>query len=533
MKKKVVVALLGPEKDDAKYEARMEKWRPTVALTQLQSKDFTPDRIELLYQKQHEEILETVKKDMITESPKTKIKSHIISFDDPWNFKSVYEELQTFAKNYTFDTVKEDYFVHITTGTHVAQICLFILAYRKIIPGELLQTIPDRRKNKINKGFAVIDLDLLHDDLGEKLHKDDDKKNDLMAGLVTENKKHRQMVKEVLKVAGKTKEPILLTGPTGSGKTEFAKKIFDEKKSKGIIKKDIFMEVNCATLRGDSVLSALFGHAAGSFTGARKARDGYLKKADGGVLFLDEIGEIGLDVQAVLLRAIEEKKFLPFGSDKETESDFQLICGTNRDLQKKAAKGLFREDLLARINLWTYKMPPLKDRIEDIPLYVDTELNKSEKESLSDVKFTETARNRYLNFAGSEEALWKGNFRDLRSSLIRMSTLAEDNRIDTNDVEKEIIKLKKIWETPGIPVKDNRVEKILTEKISDLDRFEKVQLADVLDVCLSSSSLSEASRRLFSVSRLKKKSSNDTDRLKKYLEKFGFTWKSLKGQEEV
>ena len=133
-------------------------------------------------------------------------------------------------------------------------------------------------------------------------------------------------------------------------------RIYELKKTRRQLKGD-FVEVNCATLRGDAAMSALFGHKKGAFTGATQDRNGLLRAADRGMLLLDEVGELGLDEQSMLLRAIEEKSFLPVGSDKETESDFQLICGTNRDLQIEVANGRFREDLLSRINLWTFHMP--------------------------------------------------------------------------------------------------------------------------------------------------------------------------------
>ena len=101
------------------------------------------------------------------------------------------------------------------------------------------------------------------------------------------------------------------------------------------------VEVNCATIRGEQTMSTLFGHVKGAFTGAITSRAGLLKAADGGVLFLDEIGELGMDEQAMLLRAIEEKTFTPVGSDKPSRSDFQLIAGTNRDLSGEVAKGVF------------------------------------------------------------------------------------------------------------------------------------------------------------------------------------------------
>ena len=112
-------------------------------------------------------------------------------------------------------------------------------------------------------------------------------------------------------------------------------------------------------------MSALFGHVKGAFTGANSDRPGLLKSANNGMLFLDEIGELGLDEQAMILRAIEEKRFLSVGSDKETVSSFQLVAGTNRDLSRAVTDGRFREDLLARLNLWTFELPGLKDRRED------------------------------------------------------------------------------------------------------------------------------------------------------------------------
>src|SRR5690606_17169261 len=119
-------------------------------------------------------------------------------------------------------------------------------------------------------------------------------------------------------------------GPTGAGKSQLASRIYELKKRRRQVE-GAFVEVNCATLRGDGAMSALFGHRRGAFTGAVTARRGLLKEADNGVLFLDEIGELGLDEQAMLLRAVEEGHFFPVGSDREESSHFQLITGTNRD----------------------------------------------------------------------------------------------------------------------------------------------------------------------------------------------------------
>jgi GTP-binding protein len=138
------------------------------------------------------------------------------------------------------------------------------------------------------------------------------------------------MIDEIEQVAVRSRAPLLLMGPTGAGKSQLARRIYELKRVKRQVKGPL-VEVNCATLKGDSAMSALFGHRKGAFTGAAADRAGLLRTADTGVLFLDEIGELGLDEQAMILRAIEDKRFLPVGADREVDSDFQLIAGTTRD----------------------------------------------------------------------------------------------------------------------------------------------------------------------------------------------------------
>src|SRR5262245_63661732 len=135
-------------------------------------------------------------------------------------------------------------------------------------------------------------------------------------------------------------------------------------------------------------MSTLFGHVKGAFTGALKDRPGLLRAASGGVLFLDEIGEMGVDEQTMLLRALEEKTFFPLGGDREVKSDFQLIAGTNRDLAVMVSEGRFREDLLARINLWTFRMPGLRERAEDIEPNLEYELSEYARRNGADRKST-------------------------------------------------------------------------------------------------------------------------------------------------
>jgi transcriptional regulatory protein RtcR len=247
-----------------------------------------------------------------------------------------------FARVQPFDPEAEDLLIHITTGTHVAQICLFLLTEAHYLPGRLLQTQPKRGHPDAAGSWSVIDLDLSrYDSIATRFASESAQSTSfLKSGIETRNPAFNAMIDEIEQVASRTGAPILLMGPTGAGKSQLARRIFDLKKLKRQVSGGL-VEVNCATLRGDSAMSALFGHKKGAFTGAAADRAGLLRSADGGMLFLDEIGELGLDEQAMILRAIEDKRFLPVGADKESESDFQLIAGTNRDLARCVTEGTF------------------------------------------------------------------------------------------------------------------------------------------------------------------------------------------------
>jgi transcriptional regulatory protein RtcR len=244
------------------------------------------------------------------------------------------------------------------------------------------------------------------------------------------------------------------------------------------------------------------------------------------MLFLDEIGELGLDEQAMILRAIEDKRFLPVGADLEAESAFQLIAGTNRDLARCVAEGSFREDLYARLNLWTFALPGLAQRREDIAPNLDYELDRHAEREGERVTFNKEARERFLAFAMSSAAQWTGNFRDLASSVTRMATFSPKGRIDSDGVDVEINRLKRLWS--NAEADSNGLNQIISaEKLAAIDMFDQVQLAHVLNVCRNSRSLSEAGRILFAASRTQRASSNDADRLRKYLARFDIDWRTL------
>ena len=228
----------------------------------------------------------------------------------------------------------------------------------------------------------------------------------------------------------------------------------------------------------------------------------------------------------MLLRALEDRTFIPVGADTPVLSDFQLIAGSNRDLRQGTRDGRFREDLLARIDLWAFDLPGLRERRADIEPNLDAELARFERDHGRRVTFNAEARARFLAFATAPEATWNANFRDLGAAITRMATFASASggRIGIELVDDEIRRLRRAWQPP---VEHDPVVEVLGVGADAIDRFDRVQLAEVIRTCRSSRSLSEAGRSLFAVSRLGKRSANDADRLKKYLARFALDWDAL------
>jgi transcriptional regulatory protein RtcR len=527
MKPTVVIGFLGSTLDASKMgPTRWNKWRPTVGMCM--HEDLRVDRLELIHGQIHDGLARYITSDIAGVSPETKVVQRLMDFADPWDFEEVYGKLLDFARAYPFDPEAENYLVHITTGTHVAQICLFLLTEARDLPGRLLQTHPPRGQGKSIAGdWSVIDLDLSrYDSIATRFAvAAAEGSSFLKSGIETRNAAFNGMIDEIEQVAVRSRSPLLLMGPTGAGKSQLARRIFELKRLKHQVSGE-FVEVNCATLKGDSAMSALFGHKKGAFTGAAADRHGLLRTADKGTLFLDEIGELGLDEQAMILRAIEEKKFLPVGADTESSSDFQLIAGTNRDLGAAVAAGTFREDLYARLNLWTFELPALRDRLEDIEPNLDYELDRFAEREGTRVSFNKEARRAFLEFGTSPDAHWTNNFRDLAASVTRMATFAPGGRIDVSTVEAEKGRLRRLWS--GREPRNSELESLLSEDaLAAIDPFDQVQLTEVIRVCRRSRSLSEAGRILFSASRSRRSSSNDADRLRKYLQRFGLDWFGL------
>ncbi len=209
---------------------------------------------------------------------------------------------------------------------------------------------------------------------------------------------------------------VLLQGETGTGKEVFAKAIHAEGKRK----EKSFVAINCSAFTKDLLEGELFGHKAGAYTGAVKDKKGIIELADGGTLFLDEIGELNIELQAKLLRVLENGEFIKLGDTKTTKVDVRVIAATNRDLDREVTNGHFREDLFYRLNTFTLLLPPLRERREDIKELAFYFLQSfSKREGKAELKLSKDA------ISALENYVWRGNIRELKNVMERAVILAE------------------------------------------------------------------------------------------------------------
>ena len=250
--------------------------------------------------------------------------------------------------------------------------------------------------------------------------------------LLVENKRLKKKVRETYQMIGQSKAivqikniidkvaatdaRVLITGGNGTGK-ELVAHWLHEKSDRA---KAPMIEVNCAAIPSELIESELFGHVKGSFTGANKDRAGKFESANGGTIFLDEIGDMSLSAQAKVLRALQESRISRVGSDKDIKVNVRVIAATNKNLKEEIAEGRFREDLYHRLAVILIKVPALNDRREDIPLLVDFFTKKIAEEQGTPVKEFSAEAVQLL-----QEYDWTGNIRELRNIVERLIILGE------------------------------------------------------------------------------------------------------------
>jgi two-component system nitrogen regulation response regulator NtrX len=234
------------------------------------------------------------------------------------------------------------------------------------------------------------------------------------------------VVRELIEKVGPTSARVLITGENGTGKELVARGLHETSPRRDLA----FVEVNCAAIPSELIESELFGHMKGSFTGAFMDRAGKFEQADGGTLFLDEVGDMSLSAQSKLLRVLQEGVVTRIGGSKSIQVDVRVLAATNKDLDAEIGEGRFREDLLYRLNVVPIDVPPLQERVEDIPALVTHFAEQlAASAGVPGRKFAEDAVRRLQSRA------WPGNIRELRNAVERALILASGKTITAADID--------------------------------------------------------------------------------------------------
>lgn len=280
-------------------------------------------------------------------------------------------------------------------------------------------------------------------------------------------------IKNAIKLAQKiavTNTTVLLLGETGTGKEVFANAIHTASPRAN----KSFVAINCSAFTKDLLESELFGYKAGAFTNAVKDKKGLIEIADGGTLFLDEIGEMNIELQAKLLRVLENGTFIKLGDTKTTKVDVRIVAATNRDLEKEIEAGHFREDLYYRLNVFSIHLPALRERAGDIPALATYFLNRA---SSTTIKHISKAALQLL-----QQYAWKGNIRELRNVIDRAMIISEGSEIVPEDLPYEI---QKGTQQTANSLSLSAVEKQHIQKVLQHTKGNKTETARLLDIGLT------------------------------------------------
>lgn len=292
-------------------------------------------------------------------------------------------------------------------------------------------------------------------------------------------------VKEIIALFKKLTETdpktILITGESGTGKGLAAKILHYN----GVRRQRPFIELNCAAIPETLLESELFGHEAGAFTDAKHLKKGILEQADGGTVFLDEIGDMSLALQAKLVKAVEERSFRRLSGTRDINVDISVIAATNHDLKSLVKKGDFREDLYHRLNVLSFEMPALRDRKEDIPYLTDhfvSYFNVDLSKNITEIP--EEIRKTFLNYN------WPGNVRELRSTIERAVLLSEDKVLNPRYLKLEAGDSLKVQNSEekmviDVPIEDAslyQIEKKVIVKALDLNNWNQTKTAEMLGI---------------------------------------------------
>lgn len=306
-------------------------------------------------------------------------------------------------------------YADIRMAVKMVKLGAFDYVAKPINPDEILLTIQNLLKQKQS---------------GSETTKNTESKIIANSTFIQGDSENAKEVKEYIALVAPTNLSVIIQGDSGTGKEYVARKIHEQ----SIRSTNPFVAVDCGALSKDLALSEFFGHIKGSFTGAISDKTGHFEVANGGTIFLDEIGNLTYDMQVNLLRAIQERKIKPIGSNREVKVDVRIIVATNDDLKEAVAQGKFREDLYHRLNEFTISVAPLSERIKDLTLFADHFLQQANNELGKHIDGFNDEVLEIFNLYG-----WPGNIRELRN-VIRRAVLVEQGKIvSTKSLPPEII----------------------------------------------------------------------------------------------
>lgn len=305
----------------------------------------------------------------------------------------------------------------------------------------------------------------------EKLYLEQSHNQKTQSAEIISNSPAVEKIKEMIAMVAPTESTVLLQGESGTGKGLAARRIHEMSRRKA----GPFISVDCGSLVSTIFESELFGHIRGSFTGADKTQYGKFEMAQRGTLFFDEISNISLEIQAKLLKAVEEKSISKVGDHKVVNADVRLISATNQDLEKAVTQGLFRKDLFFRLNVVSIHLPPLRERREDIPLLMEYFLNRfGRREGKVIEGFSASAMKAFTEYH------WPGNVRELENTVERLVVFARDKIITTHDLAYSNTVLS------NLPMKDplclEEMERLHIVKVVELTEGNKTRAARLLGI---------------------------------------------------
>ncbi len=372
----------------------------------------------------------------LTGKTKTPVETRVVKLSSPTEFGEIYKAVvETIGELEKKNPSNLSLTFHLSPGTP-AMAAVWIIVSKTRFPAELIESSKQAGVRTVSVPFElsaefIPNIIRQTDEQLEKVSMDFASAAEF-SDIIFQSTQMRDCVEQAQTIALHN-VPVLIEGESGTGKELFAKAIHraSQRKDKP------FIAVNCGAIPSELIESELFGHIKGAFTGADKKRDGFFKEANGGTVFLDEIGELPLRAQVRLLRVLQEKEITPVGASLPEKIDVRVVSATNRNLIEENAKGNFREDLFYRLAVFPLYLPPLRERVGDISLLVNYFLDKLNQENTGrfwkEAKMLSPgARNVLFNYR------WTGNVRELQNTILRVCVTTKQASITETDIRRAL-----------------------------------------------------------------------------------------------